>query len=52
MNPAPAAAPRRSAKSAEASAPQRSAETQPALERVTRVSSIAEALSRWLNQQL
>jgi hypothetical protein len=45
-------APRRAVKPGEAPAAQRSPEAQPALERSARVSSIAEALSRWLNQQL
>ena len=52
MSPAPAVVQRRAAKPAEAPAAQRSTEAQPALERSARVSSIAEALSRWLNQQL
>ena len=49
MSPAPAVTVRRAVKSGETAAAQ---EAQPALERAPRVSSIAEALSRWLNQQL
>ena len=52
MSPAPAVTVRRAVKSGETAAAQRAAEAQPALERTPRVSSIAEALSRWLNQQL
>ena len=52
MSPAPAVTPRRAVKPGETAAAQRSSEAQPALERSARVSSIAEALSRWLNQQL
>jgi hypothetical protein len=52
MSPAPAATVRRSVKASETSAAPRSAEAQPPLERTPRVSSIAEALSRWLTQQL
>ncbi len=52
MSPAPAVALRRAVKPDEAPAAQRGNEVQPALERSARVSSIAEALSRWLNQQL
>lgn len=52
MSPAPSAGAWRAVKPSEPPAVQRGADAQPPSERTARVSSIAEALSRWLNQQL